>query len=329
MKRRKRRLKRFLAVLAVLFLLLLFKRMFNGTFVYFTTGFDKNTILEVDDQQAYSYEALMLYADIRSQYTDLFGESIWNRDIYGKSFDDYAKEQVRTRLIRVAFMNRLAQERGVVLDRDEKNNVTKAAKEYWEGLSEEGAAKLGVSLADIERMFEKFAIAGRLYSDMTGNLVPEISTDQARVIKIQYVAADSADTIQKAMEQLESGENFANVARSVNGDSGYEYELRRGEMAAEFEDAAFNLASGETSGIVQANNNYYIIKCISDNDVSKTETNRDAMLQKLKLQGFNQIFEPYEASVYVHFNEELWGSLRWDVFGGEVSFEDIFNKYFR
>lgn len=56
------------------------------------------------------------------------------------------------------------------------------------------------------------------------------------------------------------------MAREINGDGEYEYELKRGEMEASFEETAFNLKTGETSGIVHSGEKYYIIKCISDNE---------------------------------------------------------------
>ena len=329
MKRRKRRLFRIGIALIVMAAIFIFKAAFNGRLMYFTFGFDKHTLLEVGDQSLYDYEAEIMFSDIRSQYEELFGNDVWSREINGQSFEDYAKEQVRTKLIRVAYMNELAKDRGVVLNRDETANVTKAAKEYMDGLSQEQKGSDMITQENVEGLYTKFAIANRLYADMTGNIKTEVSADYARVIRIQYVCADTQESINKAKARLDSGENFFYVARDINEGGDYECELKRGEMEKEFEDAAYNLATGETSGIVNAAGKYYIIKCISDNEKTKTEANKNAIIEAKKLEEFNSVFEQFETSVYMHFNDRLWNEIRFDALKSEVSFEDVFNKYFK
>ncbi len=67
------------------------------------------------------------------------------------------------------------------------------------------------------------------------------------------------------MERLRRGEKFGGVARDVSicpsgknqGDLGT---FTRGKMVKEFEDAAFSLGKGQTSGIVKTRFGYHIIK---------------------------------------------------------------------
>lgn len=62
-------------------------------------------------------------------------------------------------------------------------------------------------------------------------------------------------------------------------------------MDSAFEKAAFDLATGEMSKVVEAEGRYYIIRCTSDNDKAKTEVNKSAILEKRKLEKFNEDFE--------------------------------------
>lgn len=329
MKRRRRRLIRIGIALLVLAAVFVFKEHFNGKFIYFTTGFDRHTLFEAGSQTTYDYEAEILFSDIRSQYEALFGSDVWSRQINGMSFETYAKDQVKTKLIRIACMNEMAQNRGVVLSREESSGVTKAAKEYMDAISAEQKSAIGVTNKEIENMYTKFAIANRLYTDMTGNIRTEISADYARVIIIQYISSNSLETINSAKAKLDAGGNFFYVARETNENPEYEYELRRGEMEKNFEEAAYNLASGEVSDVVEAGGRYYIIKCISDNEKTKTEANRNDIMEALKLEEFNKVFEPFEASVYLNFNEKLWGELEFRDLHNDEGFENIFNRYFK
>ncbi len=85
------------------------------------------------------------------------------------------------------------------------------------------------------------------------------------------------------MLNLTRATHFA-IAKKYNSDGEYEYELRRGEMNSQFEEAAYALATGEMSKIVEADGKYYIIRCTSDNDKAKTEVNKSAILADKKLE---------------------------------------------
>ena len=178
-------------------------------------------------------------------------------------------------------------------------------------------------------MFTEFAIAKKLYSDITSEMDIEVSADEARVIDIQYIVSDSEEEINKAYNLVNSGSSFFAVAKECNADGEYEYELKRGEMDSTFEKAAFDLATGEMSKVVKAEGRYYIIRCTSDNDKAKTEVNKTAILEKRKLEKFNADFEKYEAGLYMEFNNNAWKKLSIrDGYTLDSCFEDIFNTYF-
>lgn len=329
MKHRKRQFGIILVVAAACLAVFAYMHFLNGSIVYLTTGFDENTIFTVKDKTAMKVEAEVLFSDSKNQYEDFFGENVWTQTIDDITFEEYAKNQIKSKLIRIKCMNVLADERGVVLDRTETANVEKAVKEYMAGLDSDQISKMGVTESNLMQMFTEFAIAKRLFNDMTSQVNTEVSADEARVITIQYVYATSEADINAAKARIDKGESLFYVAREINPDHEYEFELKRGEMDLAFEDAAFNLKTGESSGIINCGDKYYIIKCISDNDKTKTDANKSEIIENQKLDAFNQIFEGYEASLYVHFNDKLWGNCKIsEGVKSSVIFEDIFNSYF-
>lgn len=55
----------------------------------------------------------------------------------------------------------------------------------------------------MNKMFTEFAIAKRLFNDMTSQVKTEVSADQARVITIQYIAAGSeTETLMQPRQDL-------------------------------------------------------------------------------------------------------------------------------
>jgi peptidyl-prolyl cis-trans isomerase D len=71
------------------------------------------------------------------------------------------------------------------------------------------------------------------------------------------------------LKRVKAGENFAELAKKYSDDTGSASQggllppFQRGQMPKEFEDAAFALKPGETSGLVRSQYGYHIIKVIS------------------------------------------------------------------
>ncbi len=328
-RRKINRIISIIAVAAVVLLVILYIKFFNGSIVYIVTGYGKDVLFRVDNDTAYAMESKVLLADYRAEYEKVFGEDIWSQKIGDATFSEYAKEQVREKLIRVHTMNLMANEKGVVLSRAQTDAVNDAVDEYMASLSDEQVKAMKVSKAKLKEMYTKFAIAKTLYDDMTSNLKFEISADEARVISIQYICTENRSDIDTAKKRLDDGETFYMVAALYNGDN-YECQLKRGEMEEAFENVAFELKTGETSDIVEAGGKYYIIKCTSDNDNNKTEANKLALIEQYKLDSFNGEFEKYEAGKYIDINKKEWEKL--SVESAQklpVNFEEVFNKYLR
>lgn len=325
--------KRFIVpiIILVVFLLIFgYIKMFNGHLIYFSTGLKKDVLMKVDNEKDYVFEAKILMSDAKTQYENLFGNSVWEQNIDGNKFEDYIKDQIRTKLIRVRCMNSMAKDKGIVLSREEKDNVSKASEKYYKSLSEEQIKDLNVTQDKLTEMFSEFAVARKLYQDVISTMNFEISYDDARVIQIQYIVSFDRQQIENAKNELNNGSSFFAIAKEINADKEYELELKRGAMDSKFEETAFNLKSTETSDIIEAGDKYYIIRCISDNDKVKTEINRSAMIEERQLDEFNNSFESYEADKYIEWNNKVWDNMKLSKASTfELNFEDTFNEFLK
>ena len=85
--------------------------------------------------------------------------------------------------------------------------------------------------------------------------------------------AKALDKIKGVQKRLQNGEDFAKVAKEVSdcpskengGDLNF---FQKGQMVPQFEDAAFSLQPGQTSGIVETEFGYHIIKVTDKKDQS-------------------------------------------------------------
>lgn len=116
--------------------------------------------------------------------------------------------------------------------------------------------------------------------------------------------AKARETITGIQKRLQKGEDFAAVAKETSqcpssakgGDLDY---FARGQMVGPFEEAAFKLKPGETSGIVETQFGYHLIKVTDKKDagVMSYDEIKGKIEQHLKQQKINQEVGQYLAGL--------------------------------
>lgn len=122
--------------------------------------------------------------------------------------------------------------------------------------------------------------------------LPEKSSDEEK--------AKAKAKIEEVQKRLQKGEDFATLAKEVSdcpskekgGDLDF---FERGQMVGPFEDAAFALKVGETSGIVQTQFGFHIIKVTDRKEPSMTpyEEIKERIEQHLKQEEANEQLVKY------------------------------------
>lgn len=106
------------------------------------------------------------------------------------------------------------------------------------------------------------------------------SFDQKEQVKASHILVEDEATAKKVKKELDGGKDFAELAKEYStdasnaakgGDLGY---FGKGEMAKEFEEAAFGMKVGEVSAPVKTDFGYHIIK-VADKKAAKTAVFED------------------------------------------------------
>lgn len=346
--------KRFTA--AFLCMLLLFplcscKNADADTKLVLYTGFKKDEVFRIETMSCMLPEIMIYLTNTQDQYESVFGKEIWKTDLDGVTLEENVKETVLAQLAQVKTMNLLAEKHGVTLDEGEQRKVQEAAADYYASLNETERDVLQADEETIEKLYAEFALANKVYEYIIKDINPEISDDEARTITVQYVLiktytrdgtgkrieySESAkeDALRQAREILEMARaedaDFEELVLQYSEGEKGNYSFGKGEADSAFEKAAFNLETGEISGIVETSYGYNIIKCINTFNREETDENKVKIVEKRREEVFGQEYDAFITSLTRTLNEPLWKQVTF-IENEEVTtrnFFDIYNEYF-
>lgn len=274
-------------------------------------------------------EAKVYLANYQNIYGTAYGMDLWQHDFGDDSLVSYIKAVTMQELTRVYCMNLLAESREMTLSEEEQQKVADAAKEYFESLSKEEIAYLGVTESDIQKYYGRCATAQKLYHSLTEGVNAEVSDDEARVMEIMQIFVTDAAKASNVLAKLNSGEDFASVANNYNELSVIQVHVSRDDVPKEVEDVIFGMDNNEISGMITAGNGYYFIKCLNKYDADLTEANKSHIVEKREKEAFDDVYNEFVASLSSSINAQLWDGLELntDETIRTAEFFSVFEKY--
>jgi foldase protein PrsA len=107
------------------------------------------------------------------------------------------------------------------------------------------------------------------------------SFNQQEQVQVRHILVDDEATAKEVKEKLDAGVDFAELAKKYSTDSGTKDAggelgfISKGQMVAEFEEAAFSLKVGQTSEPIKSDYGYHIIN-VKDKKEAKAANYEDA-----------------------------------------------------
>lgn len=322
----------------------------SETKVVLTTGFRDDEIFRIEKSSCTKPEVMVYLMNTKNQYEKIFGKEIWNTSYEGITLEDNIKEAVLAKLAKIKAMNLLAKEREIVLSEEEENRAKQASEEYYASLKAEEIAALEVTPELIDAMYEEYALADKVYEHLIADINPEISDDEARTITVQHILiktyslneagervpyteqakAQAYHLAKEIWQKAVDGEDFSGLITEYSEDSSLSYSFGKGSMDKAFEEAAFNLGTGEISGVVESESGYHIIKCISTFDREETDRNKVKIVEERRKEVFDEEYLRFVNGLARNMNTKLWETIGFldDTKITTESFFETFQKYF-
>ena len=277
-------------------------------------------------------QAMIVAATEKNRYEDAYTDQLWQTvlDEDGTTVQTFFLEQVEEFLREQKTVTLLAEEEGIQLNGEEQRLVSQLSQEYFQGLTAEDVAYMGITQEDVQTMYSDYCLANKAVAELTKDMDLEVSDSEAKVSDIQQIEVadeETADTV-LALTQ-EEGADFARIAGEYSINSQIDRQLARGEADAALEEGAFALQEGQVSGVISCGQTFYIVKCVSDYNEAATQERKAALELLKKERGFKGIYDEFAADHVVTFGEDFWDGVD---FSGDgcttTSFFELYREYF-
>lgn len=122
-------------------------------------------VIKVNDSEVTMKEVNIYLYQLRDFYTSQYGESPWNTEMEdGRKLHEYAKEEFYNGLVRTEILNSKAEEYGVSLSDEEKQQCADEAKAYMDELGAAIAQDFALTEEGVRIKNEKQALSTKVYN---------------------------------------------------------------------------------------------------------------------------------------------------------------------
>ena len=243
-------------------------------------------------------QTMLIIATERNRYRQVYTDQIWNVEVSDDKtpFQTYLLEQIRAFLSEIRSMNLLADEEGLTLNSQEREQLKQLADDYYASLTDADKAYIKASRDDVYTMYEAYHRANKLVDELTKDVSLEISDSEARVIQVQEIAVSEEAKAQEVYEKVVSeGADFAATARKESENSEIDVTVGRGERDDAYESNVFALETGAVTEPFLWRGKWYVVKCVNDFDEDATLERKNNMALERKNKAFRSIYDSFEA----------------------------------
>ena len=291
------------------------KMTINGYTFTFTTGSEDEAVIRGGDVYITSAQVRVLLEAVRTGYENALTSDIWTMELANLPFKAHVDNMVLDMAARLVLVNMLADDKHIALNDSELADCTARADTFYDEHSEDISY---IKKDELEKLFVMMVLSDKVYDELTRSVDTQVSVDEARVIRIQYIYSDKSgnaasaakvEKLEKALEEFQAGEDFAALVSKYSDSQDYTALIGRGELEKSFEDAAFNLDAGEISDIVSCTNGWYLIYCIDDNVTGKAESQTESIIQRRRNEQFEKYLGDFSDGVELILDDRQWEKL--------------------
>ncbi len=318
------------------------------TKIVFTTGLSGNQIFKIGSSTCTRPEIMIYLTTFYNQYANAYGEEMWHYDFGGVSLEKHVKDVVLSKMAQIKIMNLMAKERDIRLTAEEEQKVLAAAESYYGKLGEILKQKEKITRETVENVYREYTVANKVYTAITESADMEISDDEARTVTVQSIyfknwklknnektamsekeTLEILETARKVLESANGGEDFEALAAQYNNEKQIVKSYGRGDVEPYFEEILFSMDEGDISNVIETEDGYYIVKCISTMDYEATQANKIVLARQRQRKAFSDAYMEIAANTHSQFRDKYWEklTLNKEIHNTDANFFEIYDEY--
>lgn len=296
----------------------------NGTLVRFSAGDDE--LLSIGGTKCPVSYAKVLLCNYQNLYGRAFGMDLWSHDFGESDLYSYVKGLSLTELARLITMQSLAESRGLSLSPQETESAHTAAETYYATLTDAEKDYMGIDEEGLFALYSDYALAKKLYSELTAGVNYEVSEDEARVMTVQEILVTDDAQAMEIQNALSNETDFTTLAAQYMQGEQIEKNIKRGDLPLAVETAAYALDTGDISEAVKAEDGWHFIKCINKNVEELTAENKLVIGQEREKDASDDIYDAYVKDLPSTLNQDLWDKVEIKT-DGSITTDSFFSTY--
>lgn len=304
--------KRFMA--GILCLVLMVATVLTGCSIgkrqiYFDSKSGRGDVFKIGELSCPKEEAKVYLANYKNLYGNLYGTDLWTEEYDTDEMEGSIKDAVLSHLTKVYALNVYALQQEITLSAAEEEQVEKAAKEYYDSLNRKERSYTGASKSDIQQMYQRYALAEKVYVQLMDTVDGNVSEDEARVMDTYVLMVKDEKLANKIDKKIKNGATFERLASSYNELDSMKSTFGRGTYDKAIEDVVFSLDNDEVSSKIETKDGYYFFQCINKYNEQLSEENKSVIVEQRQRQAMEDVKSAIEKAYYSHFNTKLWNKI--------------------
>lgn len=267
-------------------------------------------------------------AQYETYYAGYMGDDMWSGEGEdGETYQDTVKDSILESLENMYLMEQHMDEYEVSLSDEEKNAIKEAASEFdsANGLSEK--EKVSGSTDNVERVLELLTIQKKVQDAIEAGADTEVSDEEAAQKSMQYVVfpftttdeeGNSVDLTDEEKAELKTtAESFAAGAAGAADFAAYAAQQGQTSQDATFDgetttlptqlvEAADALDEGETTGLVEGDNGYYVARVTSLLDREATDAKKQEIVSQRQQELLDDTIDGWREDADIEVYEKVW-----------------------
>ncbi len=274
-----------------------------------------------------------------SYYMAIFGENMWESDLYGngntmtQDVKDEIEEELQTLYLLQAHMD----EYDISVSDEEEAAILKAADDFIAANSKEAVKQIGAENKDnVTELLRLRTIQNKMHNRIIEDADTEVTDEEAAQRSFSYVSVSTSGAtdadgnqveyteeekadLKSAAQEVAKAEDFDAAAEAagytVSTASYGSAEDENATMDTAVLEAADALKEGEVSDVIETDSAYYVVRLDSEHDEEATASKKEELISQKQEDYYNDILDGWKEASKWTLNESEWA---------KVTFEDHF-----